>query len=186
MRPGLWLLLALLALAPACRRAPQGPVNQGGERPSLVFQGFAARASHLGALVWEAQAARARVYDADQRAEAEDVTITYYSQGKPVSTARAARARMDLRRYDLEAEGDVRVRAANGVSLSTSRLRWDNARQRASSGARVRVVRGTTVLTGRGFTADRELRDVRILEDVEATAASVEQLRKEAATWPGP
>jgi LPS export ABC transporter protein LptC len=186
VKRGLALLLALLALAPACRKVPNGNGAGNGEKPSFLFQGFAARASHAGALVWEARAVRARVYDKDQRAFGEDVTIVYYQNGKPVSTARAKTAKMDLKRYDLDAEGDVEVHGQNGVILTTQRLRWDNKAQRASSSARVRVVRGGAVLTGKGFTADRELHDVRILQDVQAEAVSVEQLRKEAGTWPRP
>lgn len=80
----------------------------------------------------------------------------------------------------------MKVQSEQGVVLTTSRLSWDNQRQRASSTARVRVLRGGAVLTGRGFTADRDLHDLRILEDVQAEAVSVEQMRKEAATWPKP
>lgn len=180
-----WLaLLLLLALSPACRRAPQGEAAAGNEKPSLLFQGFGARASHQGELVWEARAVRARVFDAEQRAQAEEVEITYYVDGKAVSKARAKKARMDLGRYDVDAEGDVVLHGSNGVVLTTPRLKWDNRRQLATSSARVRVVRGGAVLTGRGFSADRALRDVRIFEDVQAEAVSVEQLRKEAVPWP--
>lgn len=184
MKALLVLLLAALSALPACRRAPSGESNGVPDKPSLLFQGFGARASHRGEPVWEARAVRARVFDAEQRAQAEDVEITYYVKGKAVSKAWAKHARMDLGDYDLDAEGDVRLRGSNGVLLTTPRLRWDNARQVASSSARVRVVRGGAVLTGRGFSADRELRDVRIFEDVQAEAVSVEQLRKEAAAWP--
>lgn len=175
--------LALLAFGGACRKAPPSLPSGGAEKPSFLFQGFAARASHEGALVWEAHAARARVFDKDQRAFGEDVTIVYYQHGREVSTAKARSAKMDLKRYDVDAEGDVEVHAKNGIILTTQRLRWDNKAQRASSSARVRVVRGGTVLTGKGFTADRDLHDVQILEDVQAEAVSVQQLRKEAGAW---
>lgn len=186
MKPRLRLTvgLALLACGVACRKVPNGLTGGGPEKPSFLFQGFAARASHEGALVWEARALRARVFDKDQRAFGEEVTIIYYQHGRPVSTAKAKTAKMDLKRYDVEAEGDVEVHGNNGVVLTTQRLRWDNKAQRASSSARVRVVRGGAVLTGKGFTADRDLHDVQILEDVQAEAASVEQLRKEAGSWP--
>lgn len=181
-------LLALLctaALLGACRRA-SGPDPQaaGADKPSLMFQGFEARASHRGQLVWEAKAARAKVYRQGEEAMAEDVTMDYFVGGRRVSTGRADRATMDLKAYDMVAEGGVVVRGNNGVVLKTSRLVWDNKRQRASSTARVRLERGATVLTGRGFSADRELRDVRILEDVQAEASSVQDLRKEAESWP--
>lgn len=184
-RPILIAALFAAALLGACRRAPDADAMTGGaDKPSLLFQGFEARASHRGKLVWEAKAAHAKVYRQGQKAMAEDVTMEYFVDGQRVSTGRADRAMMDLKLYDMDAEGGVVVRGINGVVLKTSRLTWDNKRQRASSSARVRLERGATVLTGRGFTADRELRDVRILEDVQAEARSVDDLRKEAGTWP--
>lgn len=186
MRAKRVLVLAVaLAFLAGCRRAPQAPEDNGEKAPSLIFQGFGLRASHRGQLVWQAQAARARVYDLEHRALAEDVTLTYFVDGKAVSKGKALRARLDLKGYDLQAEGDVQVRGANGVLLKTSRLDWDNKAQRASSSAPVRLLRGGAILTGVGFSADRELRDVRILSNVQAEAASIQELRREAAAWPG-
>ena len=184
--------LALLALVAAllagCRKAPP-PEDPLAEKaaPSLGLNGFRVRASHQGQLLWEAKAVRAQVYRQSQRAEAEDVTITYYSHGRRVSTARADRARMDLKDYDVDAEGNVKVNGTNGVQLETPRLRWDNKAQRASSSAHVRLTRGATVLTGEGFTADKDLHDVQVLADVQAEAQSVRRLKEDAQTWrPGP
>lgn len=184
MRRAALLGLLALGLLPACRKAPppQSPAADKAS-PSLGLIGFRVKASHEGELVWQAQAVRAKVYRQDQRAEAEDVTITYYSRGRRVSTARADRARMDLKDYNVDAEGDVVVNGANGVKLETPRLRWDNRSQRATSSARVRLTRGATVLTGTGFTADKELHDVRVLADVQAEAASVRRLKEDAQSW---
>ncbi|HXC64224.1 MAG TPA: hypothetical protein VNZ67_07685, partial [bacterium] len=55
--------------------------------------------------------------------------------------------------------------------------------QRATSQARVRLTRGGTVLTGLGFSADKDLHDVRVLADVQAEAVSVESLRQDAKSW---
>jgi len=181
-----FLLVAAALLLGACRKVPVENGNSGAEKPSFLFQGFAARASHEGALVWEARAVRARVFDKEQRALGEDVTLLYFQHGKQVSTAHAKSAKMDLKRYDVDAEGDVEVHGMNGVILQTQRLKWDNKAQRASSSARVRVIRGGAVLTGKGFTADRDLHDVQILQDVQAEAVSVQQLRKEAGQWRAP
>lgn len=192
-RLGLVLGLALLAALPACRRAPSAPAplspadkEKEKEKASSLFQGFAVKASHRGELVWEAQAARAKVVQKGARALGEDVTMVYYAKGKVVSRARADRATIDLKEYGVEAEGAVEVRASNGIILQTTRLSWDNRQQRASSTARVRVIRGTTLLKGRGFSADRDLHDVRILDDVQAEALSVQQLRDESRSWRKP
>ena len=65
---GLILGLALLA---GCRKAPSlPPPADPAKAPSFIFQGFEARASHLGAKVWEAQAAKARVFRRGEEAQA--------------------------------------------------------------------------------------------------------------------
>lgn len=183
--PLLLAVFAAAALLAGCRRAPTvDPAAGSTDKPSLIFQGFEARASHRGQLVWEAKAVRAKVYRQGQKAMAEDVTMDYFVKGKRVSTGHADRASMDLKAYDMEADGNVVVQGSNHVVLMTPHLTWDNKRQRASSNSSVRVLRGSTVLTGRGFSADRELHDVRIFQDVQAEASSVQELRKEAAGWP--
>jgi len=173
--------------APAASQAPPAhEPKKEQEKPSLLFQGFSARASHDGELVWEAQADRALVNHAGQHAHAEVVTMVYFKRGQVVSRARADQAEIDLKDYDIQADGAVEVHSSDGVILRTPHLDWDNRLQKISSDAPVEVLRGHTVLTGRGFVGDRDLRDVRILSDVQAEAVSVEDLREESKTWRQP
>lgn len=148
------------------------------EKPSMVFDGFKARGTLKGVKQWEVEAAHARIFHSSQIASAEDVTITYFQKGRPVSHATAKKAEINLKTYDLEAEGDVVVHGQNGVILSTERLSWDNLRERVQTLSRVRVVRGNSVLTGRGLVADRRLEKVEVQEDVKVESASVSELRK--------
>jgi LPS export ABC transporter protein LptC len=188
MRGGRWksglAALGLALLCGACERAPlaSGSVAAG-DSASLSFNGFKVRASHQGQLVWEAEAVRAKVYQQANRAEAEEVTLTYYQNGRRVSQAQADKADMDLKTYGVKARGNVRVKGTNGVLLTTSQLDWDNVKQLATSQARVRVERKGTVLTGLGMRADRALKDVRILDDVQAEAANVDALRRSGDGW---
>lgn len=161
----------------------EGPIkvaaaSEGEDAPSLLFEGFKARGSFKGVKQWEAIATRARVYQGTQNAKAEDVEITYFQAGKPVSHAKALFADINLKDYDLVAEGNVLVRAENGVLLATEKLHWDNAMQEVSTRSKVKVWRGNSVLTGRGLIADRRLEKVEVLYDVKIEAASVEELRK--------
>ena len=178
------LAVLALGLLAGCRKPPppEDPALERSE-PSLDLNGFRVQASHEGQLLWEAKALHAQVYRQEQRAVAEDVTIVYYSHGRRVSTARADQARMDLKDYDVDAQGDVKVDGTNGVHLETPRLFWDNQAQRASSDAHVRLTRGSTVLTGVGFTADKDLHNVQVLSDVQAEASSVQRLKEDARTW---
>ena len=134
--------------APAAARPPAQPAKKEQEKPSLLFQGFSARASHDGELVWEAQAERALVNHAGQKAHAEVVTMVYFRHGRVVSRARANQAEIDLRDYDIQADGAVEVHSSDGAILRTPHLDWDNRLQKISSDAPVEVLRGHTVLTG--------------------------------------
>jgi LPS export ABC transporter protein LptC len=174
------LLGALCALALwGCEPPSQAPVaGTKEELPSMVFEGFKARGSFKGVKQWEAEATRARVYQGSQNAKAEDVEITYFQGGRPVSRAKARHADIDLRDYDIDAEGDVIVRASNGVVLATERLSWDNSRQEVRTKERVKVWRGNSVLTGEGLVADRRLEKVEVQKDVKIETSSVKELRK--------
>ena len=148
------------------------------DKPSLVFDGFKARGTLKGVKQWEAQATHARIFNGSQMASAEDVTITYFQKGRPVSRATARSAEINLKNHDLEAQGDVVVHGQNGVVLSTQELSWDNAKELVHTAARVRVVRGNSVLTGKGLVADRRLSKVEVQDDVKVESASVQELRK--------
>lgn len=172
-------LAALLLVAAGCEEPiPAAKAAQGEDAPSLAFEGFKARGTFKGVKQWEAEATRAKVYQGTQNAKAEDVEIVYFQAGKPVSRARADRADINLKNYDLVAEGDVVVHGQNGVLLSTDRLSWDNTLQEARTRSRVKVWRGSSVLTGRGLVADRKLEKIEVQEDVKIEAASVEDLRR--------
>jgi LPS export ABC transporter protein LptC len=182
------LLAASLALAlSGCEAPVPGAARRSADNaPSLVFEGFKARGSFKGVKQWEAQAVRARVYNATQSASAEQVEITYFQGGRAVSHARADHADIDLKGYDLVADGNVLVRAQNGVLLSTDKLSWDNSLQQVSTRSRVKVWRGNSVLTGRGLIADRRLENVQVQEDVKIEAANIQELRKMRLANPRP
>ena len=174
------LTLLTLGLLAGCGEPAPGQATKAADEdaPSLAFEGFKARGTFKGVKQWEAEATRAKVYQGSQNAKADDVEITYFQNGRPVSQATARHADIDLKDYDLTATGDVVVRAQNGVMLATDRLNWDNARQEVRTRSRVKVWRGNSVLTGRGLVADRRLEKVEVQEDVKIEAASVEDLRR--------
>lgn len=181
------LITVMLALACLVGCAPPieaPPARPSADTPSLIFEGFKARGSFKGVKQWEAVATRARVYNGTQTAIAEEVAITYFQAGKAVSHARADHANINLKNYDIVADGNVLVHAQNGVLLSTDKLSWDNTLQSVFTHSPVRVWRGRSVLTGRGLVADRKLEKVQVQEDVKIEAANVKELRKLRSSIP--
>lgn len=172
----LFLLLALWG----CEKAPRAPGSEEGEKASISFDGFKARGTRLGKLIWEAEARTAQVYAQRKAARAQEVRIRYLQDGRLASLATAREAELGTESHDIQAWGDVVVRSQNGVVLYAQRLNWDNRRQRLSSDGPVKVVRKDSVLTGRGLVADRDLQDVTVREDVSISAPSVNSLREQA------
>ncbi len=176
MKARLWLALWALSLS-ACE-APLPQARSASDEPSMVFEGFRARGTRQGEKQWEARAVRARIDQGRQKALAEQVSITYFQNGKAVSFAVAGQAEIDLSQYDLKASGGVRLRGLNGVVLISERLSWDNQSQMVSSDDKVSVLRGKSLLTGVGLRADRQLEKVEVLKDVQVSTASIEELRQ--------
>jgi LPS export ABC transporter protein LptC len=174
------LILIPFLLGSAAWSAAPAPV----EKPSLAFDGFKARGTLKGVKQWEAEAARAWMFRGTRSARAEVVAITYFQKGKAVSRAWADKADIDLKTYDIEAEGNVVVHGQNGVVLETERLSWNNQKEQVHTQAAVRVVRGRSVLTGLGLVADRRLEKVEVQEDVKVESASVKELRREKLEKP--
>jgi len=172
-------LLALALALSACEKVPMAPAKvAGAEEPAnLTFQGFKIRSSHDGKMVWEAEAVRAKVFQQVNKAQAEEVTLTYFQNGRKVSQVWADHADMNLKDHDVKARGHVIVKGRNGVVLTTSQLDWDNETQQATSPAQVTVKRHGTTVTGWGMRADRSLNDVQILSNVQAEADNMDDLR---------
>ncbi len=173
------LLTIMLALS-ACEKVPMAPAKvAGAEEPAnLTFQGFKVRSSHDGKMVWEAEAVRAKVFQQVNKAQAEEVTLTYFQNGRKVSQVWADHADMNLKDHDVKARGHVIVKGRNGVVLTTSQLDWDNETQLATSPAQVTMSSAMALpLTGWGMRADRSLNDVQILSNVQAEADNVNDLR---------
>jgi len=174
-----FILACLLGLA-GCEKPPVAPAQTGEEQPPLTFTGFTARGTHGATLDWEANADTAQVYSKRQLARVQSVRIRYFQKGKLVSVAKADTADLGTETHDILASGEVELRAQNGVTLYCDRLKWDHKRQRVSSDGAVRVVRKGSVLTGRGFSADRDLEDVVVREDVRIEASSITDAREQA------
>jgi LPS export ABC transporter protein LptC len=153
--------------------------GQGGEeKPSLIFTGFTARGTRLGALDWEARARTAQVYQSTKLATAQQVSIRYFQKGRLISTADADEAEINTETNDILAKGSVRLSARNGVVLYTDHLRWDHRRQRLATDAQVRVIRGASELTGRGLEADRELANVEVKDNVRIISRNLKEVQE--------
>ena len=66
------------------------------------------------------------------------------------------------RRSEVSVFGDVHLTAPDGTELFADSLRWNPRRQMVESNSDVRIVRGSEVVEGRGFTSDPNFNRIRV------------------------
>lgn len=99
--------------------------------------------------------------------QTEDVTILnqgfrvdfYDENGKHTSYLMADSGRVIEKTKNLEAYGNIIAVSDEGTKVETSRLFWDNERNKIRSDAFVKVTSPNEVLQGYGFEADQNLKN---------------------------
>jgi LPS export ABC transporter protein LptC len=80
------------------------------------------------------------------------------------------RAVIDTATNFLEATGNVRLKADNGMLLITGKLNWDDAKELAYGDGPVTVIKGGTTLKGVGFESDMYMRNLKLHSRVKLKA----------------
>ncbi|CUU10234.1 LPS export ABC transporter protein LptC [Candidatus Kryptobacter tengchongensis] len=99
--------------------------------------------------------------------QTQDVTILnqgfrvdfYDENGKHTSYLIADSGRVNEKTKNLEAYGNIIAVSDEGTKVETSRLFWDNERNKIRSDAFVKVTSPNEVLQGYGFEADQDLKN---------------------------
>lgn len=177
------LLCAALLFSVGCEKPLDADKGKAENRPSLVFEGFQAFGTRGQVREWKALAEKAEVYNERHLAVAQNLQLDYYQKGKVISVLKADRGEIDTETQNVMAEGNVVLRADNGVVLKTSQLAWDHSKEQIHTQKAVRVYRKDTVMTGIGLISDRNLGSVEVLKDVRIVARSVESLREMGAEF---
>ncbi len=128
--------------------------------PVQVFRGLELRQSEAGKARWVLVADSAETFGEKARTRLWGIRVDFYGEsGDSVrSTLTAREGEVDTQTRDLLARGNVVVNGQDGQRLLTEELRWDPAAGKVVSDSLVRVVKGSSVLTGIGIESDPELR----------------------------
>jgi len=118
---------------------------------------------------WKLEADLALVYEESVRTDLHKVNVTFYQDGKAISTLNSREGIMYMSSGDLEARGKVVVTSRHG-QLESERILWNASAERLTSPDFVRITRATHIVTGFGMEADPNLEKVRIDRDVKVKA----------------
>lgn len=164
MRGATWRLatmsvavVAVLAGAAACtERASSVPTKQTmADSAQQVLYGMRTVMAEKGILRGELLADTAYVFDENTRFELLEVDAVFNSaSGAKRGDMRADRGRYDLRMGVVEGFGNVEVNSVDGRRLTTSHLRYDQARDLISSDSAFVFIDGENQQSGIGFETD--------------------------------
>ncbi len=95
------------------------------------------------------------------------VFVTFNSRvtGEPSAWLKADSAIIDDRTKDMTAIGNVHVHSdSSNTSLTTSRLVWDQSKERITSSEYVKITTPSEIIEGVGFVSDQHLTNYRIFQ----------------------
>ncbi|HRU39239.1 MAG TPA: LPS export ABC transporter periplasmic protein LptC [Candidatus Goldiibacteriota bacterium] len=153
---------------------PRLPVGEKAEDvPNFVIQEFRLKSSDGPGAKWELEATGAQIFEMKKKTYIQNFKMKVFDENGKYSIMTGDRAVINTDTYFLEASGNVRVKADNGMELATDSLFWDDVKKTAYGNGDVTVYKDNTVLKGRGFESDLHMRNLKIHSRVKLKAKDI-------------
>lgn len=172
-----WLAIGatLLIVFPSACREKEDTGFEGDRKPTQIAEGFVLTETLSGEKAWTLRAEKAVVYQDEDLIRIYGVTLDFYQKGGVhYSTLTSDEGVVHTSTNDMEAFGNVVV-VSEGGRLETPRLRWVAERGKIVTEDRVRIIKGETVITGKGLESDPSLQRVKIAEEFQARSLDTEE-----------
>lgn len=145
-------------------------------RPADAWiQGFTYRQTQGGVPKWEVLAKRARVFQAEDRAQLEDVTVHLFEKDDKQMTVEAEEGIINTKtkNIDLQNQKDfLAVRLKNGYTIYSKHLQWKESSRQVKSQTPVVIKGKGLTLTGTGLIGNVDEEEFQILSNVRAEVSS--------------
>lgn len=126
--------------------------------------------THAGKVNARLYAEHIAKYEKLKRVHLDTVTVDFYNtDGSHASVLTARKGKIDEQTSDLEALGNVVVRADKGVALATEKLYWCNKTGKITTNAPVKITTAQDTITGDGLESDPRLENWRIMRNIRGT-----------------
>ncbi len=125
--------------------------------------------SRGGAVQWEVQAQRARLFEADKRARLEQVQVTLYGAKGWELKLEGDEGTIDTTRKDFlltKRNGPIVVLLQSGYTIYTNHLAWTDARREISTKDPVTLSGHGLEVNGLGFVGKLDVEEFKVLQDV--------------------
>lgn len=153
------LPLSLLAALAACAGGESGGAAAG----VSLLENFSMAESAAGAQRWTLDSALGRLDEKKGVIAFESPKIRFFDKGQVASEISALKGTLQMREKAAELTDEVVVNARrDGMKLKTTKLYYSSARGKIWTEEPVTILKGRTVIKGRGFTANPDLSEIEI------------------------
>jgi len=163
------LLVYLLTSQVESELAPQGPVPSRLEHADAGIDRFTFTQSRAGAVQWQVQAQRARMFENENRAVLEGVQVTLYGTKGRELQMEGDEGTIDTAKKNFvlaKRTGDIVMRLESGYTILTNHLAWTDARREVTTSDAVTITGNGLEVKGRGLVGKLDIEEFQILEDV--------------------
>lgn len=125
--------------------------------------------SRAGAVQWEIQAQRAKMFESEKRAVLEDVQVTLYGQNGWEIRLDGDEGTVDTAKKNFlvtKRESPIAVQLESGYTIFTNHLVWANERGEISTNDPVMISGNGVDVTGRGLIGKLDDEEFQVLENV--------------------
>ena len=183
IRWGLTVIVLMMAVFISHRvwthmQAKKPPSSYAGTevRPADAWiQGFTYRQTKSGVPKWEVLAKRARVFEAENRALLEDVTVHLFEKNDKQMTVQAEEGTIDTRTKNIHLRNQkdfVSIQLKNGYTIYSKHLQWKESARQVKSKTPVVIKGKGLTLTGTGLVGNVDDEEFKILSNVRAEVSS--------------
>ena len=154
-------LLPILLLLAFC--ACSGEESPGIQRGVSVFTGFSVSGTDAHAAKWRLDTPKATMEDLDSRMFFVEPVMRFYENGAITTVIKAQAGQFEPARKSAVLSTNVEVDAKkDGMLLRTDKLYYSPKKGKIWTDEKVTLLRGKTVVTGKGFTANPDLSEIEI------------------------
>ena len=145
-------------------------------RPADAWiKGFTYRQTQAGVAKWEVVAKRARIVQAEHRAQLEDVTVHLFENEDKQMTVEADEGTINTKTKNIVLQNQkdfLSVRLNNGYTIYSKQLQWKESSRQVKSPTPVVITGKGLTVTGTGLVGNVDEQEFQILSNVRAEVSS--------------
>ncbi len=151
-------------------------VSQEAEAADASIEDFVFTQTKDGTVQWEVRAKKARLFERENRALLQQVTVTLYDHGGKEMSLEGDEGTLDTVRKDfllVNHDAVIIVTTHSGYTIATNHLLWNEDRQEITTSDPVSITGHGLQVNGRGLQGKLRIEEFAVLDDVHVAIVPV-------------